>query len=205
MEGQRQRAPGKRRQRRKSKKSRNKTPIEPEFIAARRPDSPFLSPAERAAAAAAQDEPPASEVKATEAKEPAPAVSNGGAVRRRTARIVRASDDGDTQDNRVVRLLDRLERSQGRAVITRAANDLFELDIVPPKTQEIQIQLLEHEDESRAQDAVFMIAELLQKESPIQRPVLDQRLRRLEQSAENLITRDAAGALRRAMRVNHGS
>jgi hypothetical protein len=68
----------------------------------------------------------------------------------------------------------------------------------------VQIQLLEHENEHRARDAVFVMAELLQRESPIQRPVLDQRLRRLEEFAEDPITRDAARALRRSMRVHHG-
>jgi hypothetical protein len=73
-----------------------------------------------------------------------------------------------------------------------------------PKRQDVQIQLLEHENEHRARDAVFAMAELLQREAPIKRPVLDQRLRRLEEWAEDPITRDAAGALRRSMRVHYG-
>lgn len=136
-------------------------------------------------------------------------VSNGGvagtAVRRRAVRIVKVADNVLTQSNREQQLLDRLVRSQGRGAISRAANDLWESQFVAPKRQEVQIQLLEHENEHRARDAVFIMAELLQRESPIKRPVLDQRLRRLETSAEDPITRDAAGALRRSMRVHHGS
>ena len=101
-------------------------------------------------------------------------------------------------------LIDRLVHSQGRGAISRAADDLWESKFVAPKRQEVQIQLLEHENEHRARDAVFIMAELLQREAPIKRPVLDQRLRRLETSAEDPITRDAAGALRRSMRVHHG-
>ena len=125
-------------------------------------------------------------------------------VRRRAARIVKAAEQTVTTDNREQRLLERLLRSQGRAAITRAADELWESKFLAPKRQEIQIQLLEHENEHRARDAVFVMAELLQKESPVQRPVLDQRLRRLEEFAEDPITRDAARALRRSMRVHHG-
>jgi hypothetical protein len=127
-----------------------------------------------------------------------------GVVRRRAVRIVKVSDNVLTPGNREQQLLDRLVRSQGRGAISRAANDLWEGKFVAPKRQEVQIQLLEHENEHRARDAVFIMAELLQRESPIKRPVLDQRLRRLETSAEDPITRDAAGALRRSMRVHHG-
>ena len=125
-------------------------------------------------------------------------------VRRRAVRIVKASEQTVAPDNREQRLLERLMRSQGRAAISRAANELWESKFKAPRQQEVQIQLLEHENEHRARDAVFVMAELLQRESPIQRPVLDQRLRRLEEFAEDPITRDAARALRRSMRVHHG-
>lgn len=137
-------------------------------------------------------------------------VPNGGTtnartdVRRRAVRIVKATEQTVAPDNREQRLLDRLMRSQGRVAISRAANDLWESKFKAPRQQEVQIQLLEHENEHRARDAVFVMAELLQRESPIQRPVLDQRLRRLEEFAEDPITRDAARALRRSMRVHHG-
>lgn len=129
----------------------------------------------------------------------------GDGVRRRAVRIVKVTDAAVGPGNREQQLLDRLVRSEGRGAISRAANDLWENKFVPPKRQEVQIQLLEHENEHRARDAVFAMAELLQREAPIKRPVLDQRLRRLEQSAEDPITRDAAGALRRSMRVHHGA
>lgn len=129
----------------------------------------------------------------------------GEGVRRRAVRIVKVTDAALSPGNREQQLLDRLVRSEGRGAISRAANDLWESKFVAPKRQEVQIQLLEHENEHRARDAVFAMAELLQREAPIKRPVLDQRLRRLEQSAEDPITRDAAGALRRSMRVHHGA
>lgn len=129
---------------------------------------------------------------------------SSGVVRRRAVRIVQVTNNALAPGNREQMLIDRLIRSQGRGAISRAADDLWESKFVAPKRQEIQIQLLEHENEHRARDAVFAMAELLQREAPIKRPVLDQRLRRLETSAEDPITRDAAGALRRSMRVHHG-
>jgi hypothetical protein len=138
----------------------------------------------------------------------APALEAGQAtrtdVRRRAVRIVKASENTSAPDNREQRLLERLMRSQGRTAISRAADELWEGKFKAPRQQEVQIQLLEHENEHRARDAVFVMAELLQKESPVQRPILDQRLRRLEEFAEDPITRDAARALRRSMRVHHG-
>jgi hypothetical protein len=125
-------------------------------------------------------------------------------VRRRAVRIVKAPEQTVAPDNREQRLLERLMRSQGRVAISRAANELWESKFKAPRQQEVQIQLLEHENEHRARDAVFVMAELLQRESPVQRPILDQRLRRLEEFAEDPITRDAARALRRSMRVHHG-
>jgi hypothetical protein len=125
-------------------------------------------------------------------------------VRRRAVRIVKAAENTAALDNREQRLLERLMRSQGRVAISRAADDLWESKFIAPRLQEVQIQLLEHQNEHRARDAVFIMAELLQRESPVQRPILDQRLRRLEEFAEDPITRDAARALRRSMRVHHG-
>jgi hypothetical protein len=133
--------------------------------------------------------------------------TNGSArveVRRRAVRIVKAAESTVAPDNREQRLIERLMRSQGRVAISRAADDLWENKFIAPRLQEVQIQLLEHENEHRARDAVFIMAELLQRESPVQRPILDQRLRRLEEFAEDPITRDAARALRRSMRVHHG-
>lgn len=161
------------------------------------------SEAVNGAAALARDLPREGELDA----QPTPSAdgaAHSGAVRRRAVRIVKVSDNVLTPGNREQQLLDRLVHSQGRGAISRAADDLWESKFVAPKRQEVQIQLLEHENEHRARDAVFIIAELLQREAPIKRPVLDQRLRRLETSAEDPITRDAAGALRRSMRVHHG-
>lgn len=214
MEEQRIRTNGRRRQRRRSKNGKAKS-TEPVLIAARRPDSPLLQTSGRQVVASAQ---PTANGQPERGAPLAGASSTASeatvdvrhdqeptGTRRRAVRIVQVAADATGHNTREQQLLDRLVRSQGRGAISRAANDLLDGQFVPPKEQEVQIQLLEHEDERRAREAVFALAELLQREAPIKRPVMDQRLRRLEQSAEDPITRDAAGALRRSMRVHHGA
>ena len=67
--------------------------------------------------------------------------------------------------------------------------------------QEVQLQLLEHFDEELALQAINALAQLLEVEPPLKRPVLEQRLRRIEEYAEDVQTSEAAAALRRALRA----
>jgi hypothetical protein len=69
-----------------------------------------------------------------------------------------------------------------------------------PEEQEVHLQLLEHFDESRARESLTTMARLLKEQPPIKRPVLDQRLRRLEEYADEPATRSLAADLRRAIR-----
>ena len=65
----------------------------------------------------------------------------------------------------------------------------------------MQLQLLEHFNEAHAREAVEVLSRLLEKEPPIKRPVLNQRLRRLEEYADEAGTREAAAQLRRTIRT----
>lgn len=65
----------------------------------------------------------------------------------------------------------------------------------------MQLQLLEHFDEDVARGAVDVLTRLLGGAPPLKRPVLEQRLRRLEEYAEDASTREAAAALRRSLRT----
>jgi hypothetical protein len=60
--------------------------------------------------------------------------------------------------------------------------------------------LLEHFNETRAREAIAVLAELLRREAPIKKPVFEQRLRRLEEYADEPATREAAADLRRSIR-----
>jgi hypothetical protein len=121
---------------------------------------------------------------------------------RRAARIVQLPTG--TQDERELlrqKLLRRLMDSDGRVQISRAADEYLGCGFELPDRQDVYLQLLEHFDEERARQSITAITRLLAKESPLKRPVLDQRLRRLEEYADEPVTRSMAAALRRTIRA----
>jgi len=203
MNGQRQRARGGRRRRRKAKdRSQSGTPVEPILIAARRPNSPvILAGAARPRVAAS-------------AKPKVDAAANGGAAAsakksdapaapvRRTARIVQL--DGKPVGEKELerrRLLQRLLACEGRSAISQAAEAYLNAGFEFPEDQEVQLQLLEHFNEARALSAINALQVIVAREAPKKRPVFEQRLRRLEEYADELSTREAAATLRRAIRA----
>jgi hypothetical protein len=121
---------------------------------------------------------------------------------RRTARIIQL--DGKPVGERELerrRLLQRLIDSEGRLAISRAAEAYLNAGFEFPAEQEVQVQLLEHFNESRARSALEVLLELMVRESPKKRPVFEQRLRRLEEYADENATRQAAAQLRRVIRA----
>jgi hypothetical protein len=122
--------------------------------------------------------------------------------KKRSARIVQvAAGERDDREKQRLKLLDRLMLSQGRGAISRAAEEYHDAGFEFPEQQDVQLQLLEHFNEDRARTAVETLQRLLEKEPPIKRPVLDQRLRRLEEYADEVPTREHAAALRRSIRA----
>lgn len=120
---------------------------------------------------------------------------------RREARIIKlVPREVDATELERQRLLDRLIISEGRGAITRLADAYLEAGFEFPVEQRIQLQLLEHFDENLACAAMAALETLYEDEDPIKKPVLEQRLRRLEDHAEEESTRDRAAALRRAIR-----
>jgi hypothetical protein len=90
---------------------------------------------------------------------------------------------------------------EGRGAISRAADEYREAGFDFPREQEVQLQLLEHFDEERARDAIAVLADLLVDQPPIKKPIFEQRLRRLEEYADEPATREAAASLRRGIRA----
>ena len=172
-------------------------------MAARRPRS-------NAAPALADAAPEASEAESSQVSAEPPrasSVSNvpsapaAAAPPRRSARIVatssQAADAGRVERER---LLARFMGSQGRAMISRAADECRRAGVEFPREQAVQLQLLEHVDEALARDAIAVLGEILAAEPAAKRPILEQRLRRLEDTADEAATRSAAAELRRALR-----
>ncbi len=96
------------------------------------------------------------------------------------------------------RLLQRLGAAHGRPAITQAADALFKAGhALPELDQELHLQLLEHADEVHVRAAIAQLYTILQTE-PLKRPlVLDSRLRRIEELADEAETREASALLRR--------
>lgn len=187
---------GRRRRRRNKHPKKEATPIEPVFIAARRPDSPRLEkPTRRMKAASAKPKTREESVR----PEPVEAAI-AEPKRRREARIVqRRPDEIDETEKTRRRLLSRFMASEGRAQVTRAADEYLHAGFVLPREQEAHLKLLEHFDEARARQAIEVLSELVGEQDPRQLPVFRQRLRRLEDYADEPTTREAAASLRRSL------
>ncbi len=201
MDGQRQRSSWEK-SRRKPKAERAERP-EPVRIAARRPDSPVIvkKPPRSIAASAT---PRRTAESAARVEEPAVASSVVAAPepQRRTARIIQiGGGEADDRERERRKLLGRLMASQGRGAISRAADEFLRNGFELPHEQEVHLQLLEHFDEARARESLVAMSQLLEDAEPIKKPVLDQRLRRLEEHADEAPTRDLAERLRRAIRT----
>lgn len=122
--------------------------------------------------------------------------------KRREARIVqRREDTVDATEADRRRLLSQYMASEGRSAITRAADNYFRAGFEIPREQEAQLKLLEHFDESRARQAIAVLKELIKLDPPKQLPLFRQRLRRLEDHADEPTTRQEAEALRRELPI----
>jgi hypothetical protein len=201
MVDKRQGAAGGRRRRRQRREPRQ--PIEPILIAARRPGAPPTRRADHESRRSAPLLAYAQPKPAQEAPPPVPvAPAPSEPAQRRSARIVqRSNGPNDEAERQRLRLLDRLIASDGRGAITRAAREYRQAGHEFPVEQRVQLQLLQHFDEELAHRAIVELARLLELEPPLKRPVLEQRLRRLEEYAEDAQIREAAAALRRALRA----
>jgi len=224
MDGQRQSSS----RRRKSQRSRTddkpnghkkgQAREEPILIAARRPNAPPAHPTRRAIAASgvprnaiAASRPPdrvadgadAASARAAGRQRNQPLSNNGDdSGKHRAARIVQVQAAGpDEREQLRLKLIDRLLRSEGRVAVTRAARELAEAGFEFPVVQDVQLQLLEHFDEGCAHQAIRLLTELLNVQEPIKRPLFEQRLRRLEEFADDVETRLAAAELRRSVRA----
>jgi hypothetical protein len=198
---------------------------EPILIAARRPNAPSAHPTRRFIAAsgvprngdgareksaeqlaangiAAGSELDAAREDVGRQRGDRPSARNDDSGRHRAARIVQVQAAGpDDREKLRLKLIDRLLHSEGRVAITRAARELLEAGFEFPIAQDVQLQLLEHFDEGCAHQAICHLTELLNEEAPIKRPLFEQRLRRLEEFADDAETRQAAADLRRTVRA----
>ena len=124
-----------------------------------------------------------------------------GDSKREGVRIVaNASRDRDPREVERERLLSRLLSVEGRPSISSAARAYLDAGFELPHDQGVWLQLLEHADEQTVVTAIERLTELIEQEAPTRRAVLDSRLRRIEEYADDGVTRTAAGELRRLIK-----
>lgn len=95
------------------------------------------------------------------------------------------------------KLLGKLLSAEGRPAITKTVNEFFKHGFTLPQEQDVYLQLLEHTSEERVCEAMAALATILLSEVPKRRAVLESRLRRIEEYAEDPSTRATAADLRR--------
>ncbi len=116
---------------------------------------------------------------------------NGGRI------VLAPSPQSDPRTAERQKLLGKLLVAEGRPKISKCADDFFKAGFSLPEEQDVYLQLLEHADEAVVRAAIDMLGTILAGELPKRRAVLESRLRRIEQFAEECATRDAAERLRR--------
>ncbi len=101
----------------------------------------------------------------------------------------------DPRDIERQKLLGKLLVAEGRPQITKAANEFLGAGFSFPDDQDVHLKLLEHSDEACVRNALGAL--MLAGDLPKRRAVLESRLRRIEEFAEEHPTREAAAQLRR--------
>ena len=114
--------------------------------------------------------------------------------------VVQASGATDPREAERERLLNHLLAVEGRPAISRAAQVYLDAGFEFPQNQYVWLQLLEHVDEQTVGEAIAHLTEILAEEAPARRAVLESRLRRIEEFADESATRSAAGELRRLIK-----
>lgn len=112
-------------------------------------------------------------------------------------------DDPRTTERQ--KLLSKLLVAQGRPNVSKAADDFVRAGFSFPDDQDVHLQLLEHANEDHVRSAIDALAALLAGQLPKRRAVLDSRLRRIEEYAEDVSTREAAARLRRSVSGRAGT
>jgi hypothetical protein len=120
-------------------------------------------------------------------------------ARSSTKIVVAAAREEEPRAAELQRRVARLLAAEGRAAVSRATRILLEHGFALPLDQEVQLKLLEHEDEARVRRAVEALTELLTTQPPKRRALLESRLKRIEEGAEEAPTRAMASSLLRKL------
>jgi hypothetical protein len=107
---------------------------------------------------------------------------------------------GPEREKRLAKLL----AAEGRAAVTKAAEDFAGAGFDFPEEQDVMLKLLDHDADDRVRAALECLGRLLAEEVPQRRAVLDARLRRLEETSDDAEVRALAGGLRKKLQARAG-
>ena len=107
---------------------------------------------------------------------------------------------GPEREKRLAKLL----AAEGRAAVTKTAEDFANAGFEFPRAQEVMLKLLDHDRDDRVRSALEALGSLLDEEAPQRRAVLDARLRRLESDADDADVRALAASLRKRILARAG-
>jgi hypothetical protein len=138
-------------------------------------------------------------------KKPAPPAPEVPPAERSSKKVVSVPTRDDPRAPEREKRLTKLMSAEGRAAVTKAAEDFAGAGFPFPEEQEVMLKLLDHGSEERVREALACLGRLLDEEAPQRRAVLESRLRRLEDSADDAEIRDLAEGLRRRLRGDGGS
>jgi len=119
--------------------------------------------------------------------------------------VLPPAPNADPRTGERQKLLSKLLTAEGRPNVSKAADDFLKAGFTLPDDQDVHLKLLEHADEERVCAAIACLASVLAGELPKRRAVLESRLRRIEEFAEDASTREAARLLRRAVNGRGGA
>jgi hypothetical protein len=102
---------------------------------------------------------------------------------------------GPEREKRLAKLL----AAEGRAAVTKATEDFVGAGFELPEEQEVALKVLDHAHDARVLTALESLGRLLEAEPPQRRTVLDARLRRLEDDADDAEVRALASTLRKRL------
>ena len=128
---------------------------------------------------------------ASKTKSPGPAKANGRSI------VLAVPTQVDPRTAERQKLLHKLLNAEGRPSVSKAADAFISAGFTFPEEQDVYLQLLEHGNEEHVRGAIAMLNRILAGELPKRRAMLESRLRRIEQFAEDPSTRAAAEHLRR--------
>jgi hypothetical protein len=133
---------------------------------------------------------------------PVEAQTDRSSVKMVTVPVAREIDPRQAErDKRLAKLLG----AEGRAAVSKAADDFLGAGFTLPAEQDVLLKMLDHTSEDRVRDALEALLGLLENEPPKRRAVLEARVRRLEEDAEEADTRDLATSVRRRVLAVVGS